>query len=140
MDTSPANITIGRLAKLADVRIDTVRFYEQRGLLPKPARTAAGYRIYNGSTADRIRFIRRAKLLGFTLDEIETLLKLHDEGGEKSTVRELTHHKLVEIETKINDLSRMRTVLQELSGQCSGSGSVAGCPIIDAIAGADDRA
>ena len=76
-------LTIGRLAREAGVGIDTVRFYERRGLLPAPERTAAGYRLYDTDAAARILFIRRAKRLGFTLDEIMTLLRLQDEGGKK---------------------------------------------------------
>ena len=82
----PQTLTIGRLAKQAAVGIDTVRFYERRGLLPEPPRTAAGYRLYTNDTIARIRFIRRAKLLGFNLDEIGNLLNLHDRGGQKSAV------------------------------------------------------
>lgn len=134
MDTvSDKHLTIGKLARLANVGIDTVRFYERRGLLPEPARTAAGYRLYNSETSERIRFIRRAKDLGFSLEEIIKLLQLHDEGGAKADVRQLTHDKLQQIETKIADLERIQTVLQELSGRCNGSGDVNGCPIIDAL-------
>lgn len=126
-------LTIGRLAKQAGVGIDTVRFYERRGLLPQPERTASGYRLYGETTIARIQFIRRAKQLGFTLDEIGTLLQLQDQGGKKSEVRSLTQHKLDEINAKISDLTRIRSVLQELSESCSGKGSVDGCPIIEAI-------
>ena len=136
-ETKPTNLTIGRLAKQAGVGIDTIRFYERRGLLPSPARSASGYRLYRDDTTTRIRFIRRAKKLGFTLDEIENLLRLQDQGGTKSAVRNLTETKLAQINSKIDDLIRMRTVLTELFGKCSGSGKVDSCPIIDAIAGND---
>ncbi|MEJ2140173.1 MAG: MerR family DNA-binding protein [Gammaproteobacteria bacterium] len=128
-----ARLTIGRLAKQAGVGIDTVRFYERRGLLPEPERTMAGYRVYGDDTAARILFIRRAKRLGFTLDEIATLLRLQDHGGKKAEVRSLTQHKLDEINAKISDLKRIRSVLQDLSASCSGKGNVDGCPIIEAI-------
>jgi Hg(II)-responsive transcriptional regulator len=131
--TTEKQFTIGRLAKQADVGIDTVRFYERRGLLPQPQRTQSGYRLYSESSINRVRFIRRAKQLGFALDEIELLLKLQDQGGRKAEVKAITTHKLAEIETKIADLSRMRTVLQELATECSGRGNVASCPIIEAI-------
>lgn len=126
-------LTIGRLARLADVGIDTVRFYERRELLPRPARTAAGYRLYGGDSVDRIRFIRRAKTLGFSLDEIKTLLTLQDSGGKKSSVRELTRQKLDEVDTRITDLKRIRDVLESLAKRCSGHGNVDGCPIIEAL-------
>lgn len=128
-------LTTGRLARRAGVGIDTVRFYERRGLLPAPARTPAGYRVYGASAVERIRFIRRAKSLGFSLDEIATLLDLQDKGGRKSAVKALAQRKISEIETRIDDLSRMRDVLRTLESDCSGRGKIAGCPIIDALAG-----
>lgn len=133
-------LTIGRLAKRAGVGIDTVRFYERRGLLPPPERTPAGYRLYPAAIVDRIRFIRRAKDLGFSLDEIGALLDLQDHGGRKSTVKALTQRKLAEIDARIADLARMREVLQALDRRCSGHGDVAGCPIIDALAGEEEQA
>lgn len=126
-------LTIGRLSALAEVGVDTVRFYERRGLLPEPQRTASGYRTYDAATVDRLLFIRRAKNLGFSLDEIETLLTLQDKGGSKSVVKQLTRNKLDEIDQKIGDLTKMRKVLGELSNQCSGDGAVDGCPIIEAL-------
>ncbi len=131
---SAQKLTIGALAKHAAVGIDTVRFYERRGLLPAPGRTAAGYRLYGQDSVARIHFIRRAKRLGFTLDEIQTLLRLQDQGGKKAEVRELTTHKLLEIDARISDLERIRAVLRELAKSCSGKGNVDSCPIIEAIA------
>lgn len=128
-------LTIGALGKLAAVGIDTVRFYERRGLLPAPDRTTSGYRLYGQDSVARIHFIRRAKRLGFTLDEIKTLLRLQDQGGTKAEVRDLTKHKIAEIDARISDLERMRTVLQELAKSCSGRGNADSCPIIEAIAG-----
>ena len=126
-------MTIGRLARHAGVGIDTVRFYERRGLLPEPARTPSGYRLYTRQTTERMRFIRRAKALGFTLDEIKSLLELQDLGGEKSAVKALTRRKISQIDSKIEGLSRIREVLSELERECSGSGDVSGCPIIAAL-------
>ena len=135
---SPRHFTIGKLADQAGVGIDTVRFYERRGLLPKPQRTASGYRLYDESSISRIRFVRRAKRLGFTLSEIEILLQLQDKGGRKSEVKAITTRKLEQIDTKISDLSRMREVLTALASECSGQGNIATCPIIEAIA--EDKA
>jgi len=132
--STQSTFTIGKLAKQAGVGIDTVRFYERRGLLPEPERTSSGYRLYRDDSVDRIRFVRRAKQLGFTLDEIENLLLLQDQGGRKSEVKALTDQKLMQINAKIDDLMRMRDVLSELSQRCSGKGNVTSCPIIDAIA------
>ena len=129
--------TIGRIAKQADVGVDTIRFYEHKGLLPEPQRTAKGYRLYPSATVERLNFIRRAKGLGFSLEEITALLDLQDNGGTKSTVKKLTSRKLDEINAKIADLESMRDVLQTLNGRCSGRGNVAGCPIIEALTDAD---
>jgi Hg(II)-responsive transcriptional regulator len=138
MNTQFANqFTIGRLAQQSGVGIDTVRFYERRGLLPQPQRTPSGYRLYSEDTINRIRFVRKAKRLGFTLDEIGNLLKLQDQGGQKSEVKAITTLKLEQIDAKIADLSRMRTVLKTLATECSGRGSVSTCPIIEAIASDD---
>jgi len=129
-------LTIGRLATQAGVSIDTVRFYEKRGLLAHPQRTAAGYRLYATSVVERLNFIRRAKALGFSLDEISSLLSLQDKGGTKAAVKAIATHKLDEIDKKIDDLERIRGVLRTLSKDCSGTGSIDSCPIIDAL-GAD---
>ena len=125
--------TIGRIAKQAGLGVDTIRFYEQRGLLPQPQRTAKGYRLYPPATVERLNFIRRAKRLGFSLEEITALLDLQDNGGTKSAVKKLTSRKLDEINSKIADLERMRDVLQSLNKRCSGRGNVDGCPIIEAL-------
>jgi Hg(II)-responsive transcriptional regulator len=126
-------LTIGRAAKQADVTIDTIRFYERRDLLPKPQRTANGYRLYPPETVLRLHFIRRAKGLGFTLDEIRALLKLQDVGGAKADVKALTERKLGQIDIKITDLQLMREALRKLNTQCSGTGSVSSCPIIETL-------
>lgn len=126
-------LTIGRLAAAAGVRIDTVRFYERAGLLKKPQRTAAGYRLYAEADAARLRFIRRAKALGFSLDEITELLRLNDGGGRRGAVRALAERRLAEIEQKLVELSRMRQTLRHLVHQCHGNGTLSGCPIIAAV-------
>lgn len=132
-DASGKSLTIGRVARLAEVGIDTIRFYERRGLLPEPQRTESGYRLYPPETITRLHFIRRAKALGFSLDEIVTLLALQDTGGPKAEVKAITHRKLEQVEAKIADLERMRDVLRELDHDCSGTGDVGGCPIIEAL-------
>jgi len=126
-------LTIGRIAARAEVGIDTIRFYERRGLLPEPSRTDSGYRLYPPETISRLNFIRRAKALGFSLDEIVTLLALQDTGGPKAEVKAITHRKLEQVEAKIADLERMRDVLRELDRDCSGTGDVRGCPIIETL-------
>jgi len=131
-------LTIGRVAEQADVGIDTIRFYERRGLLPEPQRTASGYRLYTQETIRRLHFIRRAKALGFTLEEIIALLGLQDSPGAKADVRALTRYKLNQINNKIDDLQRMRDVLSSLEQDCAGTGDAECCPIIEALADAPE--
>lgn len=126
-------LTIGKLASAAEVGIDTVRFYERASLLKTPRRTPAGYRLYAESDVARLRFIRRAKTLGFSLEEIAELLRLNDGGGRRSAVRRLAEQRLKEIEQKLSELGRMRDTLQHLVHECDGDGSVDGCPIIEAV-------
>ena len=134
MNTQSGNsLTIGRLATQADIGIDTIRFYERRGLLPEPQRSASGYRLYTSATVSRLNFIRRAKKLGFSLEEISALLVLQDKGGPKARVKDLTSTKLAQIEAKIADLTKIRDVLRTLNSDCSGSGDITGCPIIEAL-------
>lgn len=125
--------TIGALAKKAGVGIETVRFYERKGLLPKPARLASGYRQYTDQDAKRIRFIKRAQELGFTLREVKDLLGLRVNAKAKcEDVKGRTDHKIVEIEGKIKDLKRMLRSLKELSDACGcGNASTTECPILD---------
>ena len=126
-------LSIGKIAARAGVGIDTVRFYERAGLLPKPDRTASGYRLYGDAEAARLRFIRRAKTLGFTLEEIRELLALNDGKGRRSSVRTVAQRRLAEIEQKISELSGIRQTLRHLLHQCHGDGPLAGCPIIEAV-------
>jgi MerR family copper efflux transcriptional regulator len=128
-----STLTIGKLANAAGVGIDTVRFYERAGLLNRPQRTASGYRLYAAADIARLRFIRRAKGLGFSLEEIAELLRLNDGGGRRAAVRALAGQRLGEIEQKLNELSRMRDTLRHLILQCRGDGPLEGCPIIDAV-------
>ncbi len=127
-------LSIGQLAKAANVGIEAIRFYEKRGLVHSPERTAAGYRRFPQNAVDRLRFIRRAKHLGFTLEEISELLNLHDDpNSDRASVKSMTKSKLKQIEQKLADLERMRKVLSGLSAECSGHGPVSGCPIIEAL-------
>lgn len=134
------SLSIGQLAKQADIGIETIRFYERRGLVPDPPRAPSGYRRYPESFTKRLRFIQRAKKLGFTLDEVDQLLRLQDycgqdASGKRAEVKSIAQQKLVEIEERITGLQRMRALLADLEQQCSGRGKVKGCPIIDALSG-----
>ena len=126
-------LTIGRLARAADVGIDTVRFYERAGLMPRPQRTASGYRAYAAGDVERLRFIRRAKALGFSLDEIAELLRLSEGKGGRAGVKALAEKRLLDLERKIRELTVFRDTLAHYAHECSGNGPVEGCPIIDAV-------
>jgi MerR family mercuric resistance operon transcriptional regulator len=136
-----AMLTRGQLARICGVGPETIRFYERRGLIPEAPRSSAGYRRFGEDSVKRLRFIRRAKSLGFSLPEISELLALQDEpGGDRARVKQITESKLREIETKISDLESMRAALSELAEQCSGHGPVSGCPIIETLADGDSPA
>lgn len=130
---------IGELAQRAGVGIDTVRYYEREGLLPKAQRLASGYRVYDADDARRLRFVRRAKALGFTLPEIRELLALSghrqdDMAGMKAAATE----KLADVRAKLAELERMRAGLEALIAACPGHGALAQCPILTALAGDDE--
>lgn len=132
---------IGQLAMQAGVAIDTVRYYERQGLLPPPERRASGYRQYGEQDIARLRFIRRAKELGFSLQEIQDLLRLSgNPQAKRADVRALAQQRLMDIEHKLRELEAMRATLAHLVGQCSGQGSLEGCPIIDTLVAFDPGA
>lgn len=126
-------LTIGKLARESGVGIDTVRFYEREGLLPKAARTHSGYRQYAASDVERLRFIRRAKGLGFSLEEIGELLDLNATKGSRASVKKLAEHRLFDLNQKISEMTAIRDALAALVNQCSGEGSLKGCPIIEGV-------
>ena len=127
-------LAIGQMAKQADIHVETIRYYERRGLLPPPPRNESGYRQYSKEDLRRIRFIKRAKELGFTLQEIRELLSLKMEPGMAcSDVKKRVDSKIVDIETRIESLQRMKVVLASLSGMCISNGPASQCPILDAL-------
>lgn len=130
-------LTIGQVAQRAGVGIETVRFYEREGLLNRPARSpSSGYRLYDEEVIARLRFILRAKELGFTLNEINELLSLRvDAGASCADVKARAEVKIVTIEEKIRTLQRMRTALVRLTKACREMGGGAECPILDALDG-----
>jgi MerR family copper efflux transcriptional regulator len=126
--------TISALAKKAGVGIDTVRYYERAGLLSEPTRRPSGYRDYSMDAVEQLRFIRRAKELGFTLEEIGDLMSLtkqRDSGIQG--VKASAEAKLKVVEAKIGELQRMRRGLQKLITACPGHGPLEACPIIAAL-------
>jgi Hg(II)-responsive transcriptional regulator len=128
------SLTIGKVASRAGVGVETVRFYERQGLLLEPDRRASGYRQYGEDVVARLRFIRRAKELGFTLKEVAELLALrHDPAATRSDVRQKVRAKVEDIEAKVRDLQRIREVLLALGETCHGHGPAGDCPILEAI-------
>lgn len=129
--TSPS-LTIGRLARSAGVGIETIRYYQQRGLLSVPE-TIGAYRHYPVNTAERIRFIKRAQELGFSLDEIAGLLRLED-GINRRSIRQIASDRLEQIELKLSDLRRMQKALRHLVTECEHTRADLPCPIIATLA------
>lgn len=139
MNAQPT-LTIGAVAKRAGVAIDTIRYYEREGLLPEPTRRPSGYRSYGEGTVAQLRFIRRAKTLGFTLEEIRELLALSaDRQRGVKAVRQRAQRRLAEIEARIAELERVRAGLAELVEACPGHGAPEACPILRALSGEDRR-
>lgn len=126
-------VSIGQLATAAGVGVETIRYYQRRGLLYQPNKPQGGHRRYAPDMAKRVQFIKRAQRLGFTLTEISGLLRL-DEACACAETRKLAGHKLALIEQKIDDLAVIQHVLSDLVRQCDVRGSSACCPIIDALA------
>jgi len=127
-------LTIGHLAQLGGVNLETIRYYERRGLIPKPGRTAAGYRQFPPDAARRLRFIKRAQELGFSLDEVRELLALGaDPRQNRATIRARAHVKLDDINRKIAALTAMKETLHELVNRCEHCGPTAQCPIVASL-------
>jgi MerR family mercuric resistance operon transcriptional regulator len=130
-------LTIGRLACSAGVNVETVRYYQRRGLIIEPEKPAYGFRYYPAETVTRIQFIKRAQRLGFTLQEIGNLLDLGD--GHCEDVHELAERKYSEIETQIADLLAMKKSLKRLLGDCETRNGTGTCPIVETFAGRNHR-
>lgn len=125
---------IGAVATRADVNIQTVRYYERRGLLAKPPRTESNYRLYSEDSVRRVRFVKRAQQLGFTLKEIKDLLALRLKPTSRSSaVKERATTKIADIEEKVRTLQRMKRALTKLTAACDGCGSTSECPILEAL-------
>ncbi len=126
-------MTIGRVAKLAGVGVETIRFYERKGLVAEPPRLASGYRQYPPDTVEQIRFIRRAKDLGFTLKEIKELMSLRHVGGRRrEEVRNIAEARMRDIDQKVARLQAMRGALSDLVESCACGGRPT-CPILEAL-------
>ena len=124
-------LSIGQVAAAANVKIETIRFYERRGLVPEPPRRASGYRAYPSDAVTRVRFIKRAQVLGFTLAEIGELLELRvDEETTCDQVRQQVEDKLVEVESKLRMLQEMHSALAAMAASCDQGGPDGECPVL----------
>ena len=129
---SSASLTIGAVAAEARVNVETIRYYQRRGLLSVPAAPAGGVRRYPEDMVRRVRFIKRAQRLGFTLEEVAALLELND-GKHCAETRAAAERKFSELESKITDLKAMRDSLASLIKACGKPGAIVHCPIIEAL-------
>jgi len=125
-------LTISRVAQEADVNLETIRFYQRKGLMTAPERPQGGIRRYGAADVARVRFIKSAQRIGFTLDEIAQLLKL-DDGARCGEAREIANHKLTVIRQRVVDLQRMEEALAELVKCCADSRGTVNCPLITSL-------
>lgn len=133
-------LTIGQVAKQAGVGVETVRFYEREGLLEEPQRRESGYRQFDETVVDRLRFIRRAKELGFTLKEIKELLELR--GNPATTCADVkcrAEAKIADVEERIRSLQAMKKALVKVTKTCSGKGLIGDCPILESLQPTNDQ-
>lgn len=136
MSPESAELTIAGVARAAAVGVETVRYYERLGLIAQPSRPPGSIRRYGAHTVARIRFVKRAQELGFTLEEIASLLSLQD-GESRPAIRHIAGARLADVRARIADLKRLEETLQRLLHECEQGGTTR-CPIIEAIGGAAD--
>ena len=132
-------MTIGQLAAAGGVNVETVRYYQRRELLAAPDRLAGGIGRYRPSALTRLRFIRRAQSLGFTLDDVQALLSL-DDGQGCSAARAIGEHKLADVRQRLQALRVLEVALSDLVSRCSTTKRKVNCPLIEALMQSDDRA
>ncbi len=125
-------ITIGALADLAGVNVETIRFYQRKGLMPEPEKPYGSIRRYGDAELARVRFIKAAQRLGFSLDEVADLLRLED-GTRCGDARQLAEHKLADVRQKLSDLQRIESVLTALVARCSAVRGRVNCPLIASL-------
>ena len=128
----PAQLTIGQLAAAAGVHVETVRYYQRESLMPTPQRAYGSIRRYQPSDVKRLRFIKRAQTLGFSLEEIATLLVV-DQGSHCAETRELAVAKLALVDARMRDLRAMRSALAGMVKQCTLEGDEQHCPAVEAL-------
>jgi MerR family mercuric resistance operon transcriptional regulator len=132
MESRPANLTIGAFAEAAGVNVETIRFYQRKGLLPEPDRPYGGIRRYGQSDVMRLRFVKSAQRLGFSLDEIAELLRLED-GTHCSEAAQLAALRLADVRARVAELRRMEKVLSKLVSECDAHRGNVSCPLIAAL-------
>lgn len=129
---SQKNLTIAGVARSAGVSVETIRFYQRKGLVPEPPKPATGIRYYGEDDVARVRFIKSAQRIGFTLEEIAQLLMLAD-GAHCTEARVIAEHKLADVRHRMADLQRIETALTELVDRCMASRGKVVCPLIDSL-------
>ena len=127
-----AGVTIGALADAAGVNVETIRFYQRKGLMPEPEKPYGSIRRYGDADLARVRFIKSAQRLGFSLEEVGDLLKL-DDGTRCGEARQLAEHKLADVRRKLSDLQRIESVLSDLVARCSAVRGRVSCPLIASL-------
>ena len=132
MNELPETLTIGVLAEAAGVNVETIRFYQRKGLMPEPEKPYGSIRRYGAAELARVRFIKSAQRLGFSLEEVGELLKLED-GARCSEARQLAEQKLVDVRQKLSDLQRIESVLAGLVARCSAVRGRVNCPLIASL-------
>lgn len=134
MENHLDNLTIGAFAKAAGVNVETIRFYQRKSLLIEPKRPYGSIRRYGAADVARVKFVKAAQRLGFSLDGIGELLKLED-GTHCSEAADLAARRLADVRTRLNDLVRMEQVLSKLVSECGAHHGNVSCPLIDALHG-----
>ena len=134
MENNLKDLTIGVFAKAAGVNVETIRFYQRKGLLPEPDRPAGSIRRYGPADVARVRFVKTAQRLGFNLDEVDQLLQLED-GTHCSEAAELAALRLIDVRAKLGDLARIEAVLSKLVNECHAQRGNVSCPLIDSLHG-----
>jgi MerR family mercuric resistance operon transcriptional regulator len=132
MESDLENLTIGAFARVAEVNVETIRFYQRKGLLPEPDRPYGSIRRYGMANVARVKFMKSAQRLGFSLDEVAELLKLED-GTHCDEARTLAEHKLKDVREKLADLHRIESALARLVDDCSAKKGTVTCPMIAAL-------
>jgi Hg(II)-responsive transcriptional regulator len=132
-------LSTSEVAKVCNVNVETIRYYERRDLLPEVPRTESGYRIFSTEIVDRIKFIKAAQELDFSLSEIKKLISIteNDSSVTSQEIQQFAEDKLTEIESKISGLKSVKSILHDLMDRCSGKGPICECPIIQNLSKKD---